>query len=76
MSSPPPVVEAAWSLEPVATERGLDLVFTAPQGAPESPWSGIRISLDRAEARAFARAMMAAAGDATERTFKPQGGAG
>lgn len=43
----------------------LELGLADLNGAPATAI----ITLDRAEARAFARALLAAAGDATERTF-------
>lgn len=56
-----------WALRVVPTETGvrLELDLADLDGAPVTA----AIALDRAEARTFARAMLAAAGDATERTF-------
>lgn len=59
--------ERSWSLS--ATPEGdrvrLELGLSDLGGRPATAV----ISLDRAEARAFARALLAAAGDAAERTF-------
>lgn len=57
--------EPAWSLALAATTTGVDLVLAVPTAAGMS----IRIALDRDEARLLARGLLAAAGDATERTF-------
>lgn len=56
-----------WSLAatPVTDGVRLELGLGDLGGAPATAI----ITLDRAEARAFARALLAAAGDATERTF-------
>jgi hypothetical protein len=56
-----------WSLAatPAADGVRLELGLADLNGAPATAI----ITLDRAEARAFARALLAAAGDATERTF-------
>ncbi len=56
-----------WSLAatPVADGVRLELGLADLNGAPATAI----ITLDRAEARTFARALLAAAGDATERTF-------
>jgi hypothetical protein len=59
--------EAGWSLQASAVRDGVRLELTLPgsEGAPVTA----AVILDRAEARAFARALLAAAGDAAERTF-------
>ncbi|AWN55124.1 hypothetical protein [Methylobacterium sp. 17Sr1-1] len=56
-----------WTLRVTPTEAGvrLELDLADLDGAPVTA----AIALDRAEARRFARAMLAAAGDAAERTF-------
>lgn len=56
-----------WTLRVTPTEAGvrLELDLADLDGAPVTA----AIALDRAEARHFARAMLAAAGDAAERTF-------
>ena len=56
-----------WSLQASAVPDGVRLELALPDlgGTPVTA----AIVLDRAEARAFARALLAAAGDATERTF-------
>jgi hypothetical protein len=58
---------AGWSLQASAVPDGvrLELALSDLGGSPVTA----AIVLDRAEARAFARALLAAAGDATERTF-------
>ncbi|BAU90089.1 hypothetical protein MPPM_1484 [Methylorubrum populi] len=59
--------DAGWTLSATAEGEGVRLELGLPDlgGRPVTAV----ISLDRAEARAFARALLAAAGDATERTF-------
>ena len=59
--------EASWSLQASAVSEGVRLELTLPDldGQPVTA----ALILDRAEARAFARALLAAAGDAAERTF-------
>lgn len=59
--------EQGWSLSAKAAGEGVEIAIGLPDigGAPVTAV----LSLDRAEARAFARALLAAAGDATERTF-------
>jgi hypothetical protein len=62
---------AGWSLQASAVPDGVRLELALPDlgGSPITA----AIVLDRAEARAFARALLAAAGDAAERTFpKPR----
>lgn len=56
-----------WSLQASAVPEGvrLELALSDLGGGPVTA----AIVLDRAEARAFARALLAAAGDAAERTF-------
>lgn len=56
---------SAWTLEPIATPAGVALVLTIP----EMSASTIQLAISRSEARAFARGILAAAGDAAERTF-------
>ncbi len=58
---------AGWSLSATAEGEGVRLEL----GLPDLDGRAVTaiLSLDRAEARAFARALLAAAGDATERTF-------
>ncbi|GJD56174.1 hypothetical protein [Methylobacterium dankookense] len=57
-----------WSLSatPMADGVRLELALPDLNGAPASAV----LVLERGEARAFARALLAAAGDATERTFR------
>ncbi|GJE62225.1 hypothetical protein [Methylobacterium trifolii] len=59
--------ERGWSLSATPTADGVRLELGLPDlsGSPVTA----ALVLDRAEARAFARALLAAAGDATERTF-------
>ena len=59
--------ERGWSLSARAEGEGLRLELGLP-ALGGRPVTAI-LSLDRTEARAFARALLAAAGDATERTF-------
>ncbi len=55
-----------WSLEVLATESGVDLKIMLPiQGEMVTAV----LSLDRQQARTFGRSVLAAAGDATERTY-------
>lgn len=60
-----------WSLQASAVPDGvrLELALADLGGGPVTA----AIVLDRAEARAFARALLAAAGDAAERTFLKPG---
>ena len=60
-----------WSLQASAVPDGVRLELALPDlgGTPVTA----AIVLDRAEARAFARALLAAAGDATERPFPKPG---
>ncbi|MFK5597643.1 hypothetical protein ACFZ8E_11620 [Methylobacterium sp. HMF5984] len=53
-----------WSIEAIPTSSGVELVVKVPS-------RGIELALptSRAGARDFARGVLAAAGDATERTF-------
>ena len=55
---------AAWTLGSQATADGVRLTFAVPAQGVEAA-----IALTREEARTFARGLLAAAGDATERTF-------
>ncbi|MBB2960531.1 hypothetical protein [Methylobacterium sp. R2-1] len=59
--------ERGWSLSATPEGEGVRLELGLPDlgGRPVTAV----ITLDRVEARAFARALLAAAGDATERTF-------
>lgn len=59
--------ERGWSLSATPEGEGVRLELGLPD-LDGRPVTAI-LSLDRAEARAFARALLAAAGDATERTF-------
>ncbi len=58
-----------WSLSARAAGDAvrLELGISEVEGRPVTAV----ITLEKAEARAFARALLAAAGDATERTFRP-----
>ena len=60
-----------WSLQAIAVPDGvrLELALADLGGSPVTA----AIVLDRSEARAFARALLAAAGDAAERTFPKPG---
>ncbi|EIZ85714.1 hypothetical protein WYO_1486 [Methylobacterium sp. GXF4] len=60
-----------WSLQASAVPDGvrLELALADLGGSPVTA----AIVLDRSEARAFARALLAAAGDAAERTFPKPG---
>ncbi|UMY19822.1 hypothetical protein MMB17_11240 [Methylobacterium organophilum] len=61
--------ERGWSLSATAEGEGVRLEIALPDldGKPVTAL----LRLERAEARAFARALLRAAGDATERTFSP-----
>ena len=59
--------ERDWSLSARAEGEGVRLELGLPDLSGRPVTAVIR--LDRGEARAFARALLAAAGDATERTF-------
>lgn len=59
--------ERSWSLSARAEGEGVRLELGLPD-LDGRPVTAI-LRLDRTEARAFARALLAAAGDATERTF-------
>lgn len=63
--------DGGWSLQATAVNAGVRLDL----GLPDIGGGRVTaaIVLDRAEARAFARALLAAAGDATERTFPKPG---
>ncbi len=63
-----------WTLTVTPTPDGVELALGLPD-LDGRPATAI-LRLERAEARGFARALLAAAGDATERTFPhpPQGG--
>jgi hypothetical protein len=62
-----PEREAGWSLQASAVRDGVRLELTLPASGGQPLTAAV--ILDRAEARAFARALLAAAGDAAERTF-------
>jgi hypothetical protein len=59
--------DAGWTLSATAEGEGVRLELGLPDLGGRPVTAVIR--LDRGEARAFARALLAAAGDATERTF-------
>ncbi|CAO4148526.1 hypothetical protein [Methylorubrum aminovorans] len=59
--------EAGWSLSATPEGEGVRLELGLPDLGGRPVTAVIR--LDRGEARAFARALLGAAGDATERTF-------
>ena len=59
--------EPGWSLQASAVRDGVRLELTLPDHAGQMLTAAV--ILDRTEARAFARVLLAAAGDATERTF-------
>ncbi|GLS43943.1 hypothetical protein [Methylobacterium brachythecii] len=59
--------ERGWSLLARAEGDGVRLELGLPDLSGQ-PVTAV-LSLDKTEARAFARALLAAAGDATERTF-------
>ena len=59
--------EASWSLQASAVREGVRLELTLPDLAGQPLTAAV--VLERGEARAFARALLAAAGDAAERTF-------
>jgi len=55
-----------WSLDVEATTDGIALVLVYDlAGQP----TRLRLGMDRPDSRVFARAVLAAGGDATERTF-------
>lgn len=58
---------AEWSLDVEPTADGVRLLIAVPEIAPGT--TAVALAIDRAEARTFAREILAAAGDATERTF-------
>lgn len=66
-----PEREASWSLQASAVRDGVRLELTLPDAEGHAMTAAV--ILDRAEARAFARALLAAAGDAAERTFPRPG---
>ncbi len=55
-----------WTIEALPTEAGVDLRIVLPL---DGETVTAVVSLDRAQARAFGRSVLAAAGDAMERTF-------
>ncbi len=65
--SHPPADNRGWSLSATPEGEGVRLELGLPD-LDGRPVTAI-LSLERAEARAFARVLLAAAGDATERTF-------
>lgn len=57
---------AAWSIDVETTETGVALVVVFDlAGVP----TRAKLDMDRPDSRLFARAVLAAGGDATERTF-------
>lgn len=64
--------ERGWSLSAAAVPDGVRLELGLPD-LDGKPVTAI-LSLSRAEARAFARALLAAAGDAAERSFPQPSG--
>lgn len=66
--------DQGWSLTATAAGDGVQIRLGLPDVAGE-PVTAI-LALSRAEARAFARSVLAAAGDAAERTFPRPGGRG
>lgn len=67
-----PAAERGWSLSAAAVPDGVRLELGLPD-LDGKPVTAI-LSLSRAEARAFARALLAAAGDAAERSFPQPSG--
>ncbi len=55
-----------WTIEALPTEAGVDLRIVLPV---EGETVTAVLSLDRTQARTFGRSVLAAAGDALERTF-------
>jgi hypothetical protein len=55
-----------WTIEALPTEAGVNLRIVLPV---EGETITAVLSLDRAQARAFGQSVLAAAGDALERTF-------
>ena len=55
-----------WSIEAVSSADGVDLRITLP--AEDGILTAV-LTLDRAQARSFGRSVLAAAGDALERTY-------
>ncbi len=70
MSAQKPESERGWSLSARAAGDGVRLEIGLPDLAGRPVTAVLR--LERSEARAFARSLLAAAGDATERTFSPR----
>lgn len=68
--SPEARLDRGWTLSARAAGESvrLELGLSDLEGGPITAV----ITLERAEARAFARSLLAAAGDATERTFRPR----
>ncbi|TXN40969.1 hypothetical protein FV232_07105 [Methylobacterium sp. WL30] len=64
---PGPAGERGWSLSAAAAGDGVRLELGLPD-LDGKPVTAI-LSLSRAEARAFARTLLAASGDAAERSF-------
>ena len=62
-----------WSLSVTAAEQGVRVEIGLPDVAGQ-PFTAI-LTLDRDEARVLARALLAASGDAIERTFLSPPGA-
>lgn len=61
-----PPDESDWSIEARPTATGVDLEVGFTLGGERTK---LRLAVGRADAREFARTTLAAAGDATERTF-------
>ncbi len=59
-------MDEEWTIEALPTDAGVDLRIVLPV---EGETVTAVLSLDRAQARAFGRAVLAAAGDALDRTF-------
>ena len=57
-------IDPTWTIEAIATPAGVDLVVKVPSRGIE-----LVLPAGRGEARQFARGVLAAAGDAAERTF-------
>lgn len=57
---------STWSLDVKPTADGVALVFVFELGGTPTE---VKLGMDRTDSRMFARALLAAGGDATERTF-------
>lgn len=61
-----PADGAGWSIDAVPSAEGVDIVLVFDlAGVPTQ----VALAMSRPESRAFAHAVLAAGGDATERTF-------